>query len=333
MVHENCVHLEKLTILRVLTPHSSFYDADSQNCPIADKMLKTPLPALNDIEDHKIPSSLPFVVDSHVHIFPEGIFKAIWDWFDKYGWPIRYRLTSPDVLNYLLSRGVGHIVALQYAHKSGTARKLNSYMAEICQEFPNKVTGMATVFPGEKESESILKEAFKMGLKGVKLHAHVQCFNMNSEDMDIIYNLCSSEGKPIVMHVGREPNSPAYKCDPYMLCNAKKLEKVIMNYPKLKICVPHLGVDEFLPYKQLIEKYDNLWLDTSMALADYLPIRNPIKLDDMRLNRIMYGSDFPNIPYAWDREIKWFKERNFSYESIERILRKNAFDFFNIQTN
>lgn len=296
-------------------------------------MLKTPLPALNDIEDHKIPSSLPFVVDSHVHIFPEGIFKAIWDWFDKYGWPIRYRLTSPDVLNYLLSRGVGHIVALQYAHKSGTARELNFYMAEICQKFPNKVTGMATVFPGEKESESILKNAFKMGLKGVKLHAHVQCFNMNSEDMDTIYDLCSSEEKPIVMHVGREPKSPAYKCDPYLLCNAKKLEQVIKNYPKLKICVPHLGVDEFLPYKQLIKKYDNLWLDTSMALADYLPIRNPIKLDDMRLDRIMYGSDFPNIPYAWDREIKWFKERNFPHESIELILGKNAFDFFNIKTN
>ncbi len=319
--------------MHVLTPHRSFYVADSQNCAIADKMLKTPLPALNDIEGHKIPSSLPFVVDSHVHIFPEGIFKAIWDWFDKYGWPIRYRLTSPDVLNYLLSRGIGHIVALQYAHKPGTARGLNSYMSEICQTFPNKVTGMATVFPGEKESASILKEAFEMGLKGVKLHAHVQCFNMNSEDMDTIYDLCSSEEKPIVMHVGREPKSPAYKCDPYLLCNAKKLEKVIRNYPKLKICVPHLGVDEFLRYKQLIEKYDNLWLDTSMALADYLPIRNPIKLDDMRLDRIMYGSDFPNIPYAWDREIKWFKERNFSYESIERILGKNAFDFFNIKTN
>ncbi len=294
-------------------------------------MLKTPLPALNDIEGHKIPSSLPFVVDSHVHIFPEGIFKAIWDWFDKYGWPIRYRLTSPDVLNYLLSRGVGHIVALQYAHKSGTARELNSYMAEICQKFPNNVTGMATVFPGEKESESILKKAFEMGLKGVKLHAHVQCFNMNSDNMDTIYDLCSSEEKPIVMHVGREPKSPAYKCDPYLLCNAKKLEKVIRNYPKLKICVPHLGVDEFLSYKQLIEKYDNLWLDTSMAVADYLPIRNPIKLDDMRLDRIMYGSDFPNIPYAWDRELKELKAADISHEALEKISYKNAVDFFSLK--
>lgn len=317
----------------VLTLHSSLYVADRQNFEIPDQMLKTPLPALNDIEGHKIPSSFPLVVDSHVHIFPEGIFKAIWDWFDKYGWPIRYRLTSLDVLNYLLSRGVSHIVALQYAHKSGTARELNSYMAEICQKFPNRVTGMATVFPGERESEGILKEAFKMGLKGVKLHAHVQCFDMNSENMDTIFDLCSSEDKPIVMHVGREPKSPAYKCDPYLLCNAKKLEKVIRNYPKLKICVPHLGVDEYLPYKRLIEKYDNLWLDTAMALADYLPIKNPVELDDMRLDRIMYGSDFPNIPYAWDREIKWFKERKFSDESIAQILGKNAFDFFNIKTN
>ena len=101
---------------------------------------------------------------------------------------------------------------------------------------------------------------------------------------------------------GKTDNHPCWKraqqpgiprCDPYVLCNAEKLERVIENYPKLKICVPHLGVDEFLRYKQLIEKYNNLWLDTSMALADYLPIRE--KLEDMRLDRIMYGSDFPNI--------------------------------------
>ena len=293
-------------------------------------MLKSPLPALNDMEGHNIPSDLPLVVDAHVHIFPDGIFKAIWDWFDKYGWPIRYRLTSPDVLDYLLSRGLGHVVALQYAHKPGTARGLNSYMAEICRKFPHKVSGMATVFPGENESERVLKEAFEMGLKGVKLHVHVQCFDMNSAEMDPIYDLCSSEGKPIVIHAGREPNSPAYPCDPYVLCNAEKLKRVIENYPKLKVCVPHLGVDEFLPYKQLIEKYDNLWLDTSMALADYLPIKNPVKLEDMRLDRIMYGSDFPNIPYAWDREIKRFKQRKLSSESMARILGKNAVDFFNI---
>ena len=36
---------------------------------------------------------------------------------------------------------------------------------------------------------------------------------------------------------------------------------------------------------------------------------------------------------AWNREIVWFKEKNFSYESIALILGKNAFDFFNIKTS
>ncbi len=291
------------------------------------------LPPLNDVEDVKIPNQFPLVVDSHVHIFPENIFKAVWEWFDKFAWPVRYKLSSVDILNYLLARGVGHIVAFQYAHKPGIAGELNYYMTKTCQEFPDKVTGMATVFPGESESDNILKEAFKLGLKGVKLHAHVQCFDMNSQEMDIIYDTCSSEDKPLVIHAGREPKSSAYKCDPYLLCSVEKLERVIKDYPRLKVCVPHLGADEFLPYKHLIEKYDNLWLDTAMALTDYLPIKNPLKLNEMRIDRIMYGSDFPMLPYAWDRELKWLERAEFSSASLELILGKNALTFFNIKSS
>ena len=50
---------------------------------------------------------------------------------------------------------------------------------------------------------------------------HVQCFDMNSPDMDLIYEVCSQRGKPLVMHVGREPKSEAYMCDPYELCRAE----------------------------------------------------------------------------------------------------------------
>ncbi len=293
-------------------------------------MLNSPLPALNDIEGRKVPSSFPLIVDSHVHIFPEAIFKSIWKWFDEYGWPIRYKLSTSKVLEFLLSRGVGRIIALQYAHKPGIAYELNRYAAEQCKQFPQKVIGMATVFPGEEGMEDILKAAFDFGLKGVKLHAHVQCFDMNSKEMDLIYDLCSSQAKPLIMHVGREPKSPAYACDPYLICGAEKLERVIKNYPKLKVCVPHLGTDEFLPYKQLIEKYDNIWLDSAMVLTDYLPNNKPLPLNEMRVDRIMYGSDFPNIPFAWDRELKWINAARLPDKSLELILGKNAIDFFSI---
>jgi predicted TIM-barrel fold metal-dependent hydrolase len=293
-------------------------------------MLKPNLPGIDDKEGERIPEGLPLIVDAHVHIFPGNIFSAIWAWFDENAWPVRYRLSSSDVLAYTLSRGVSHVIALQYAHRPGISRMLNQHMVESCRGFPGRISGMATVFPGEENAGEILKEAFALGLIGVKLHAHVQCFDMNARDMDVIYDLCESEQKSMVMHVGREPKSGAYRCDPYELCSADKLERVLRNFPKLKICVPHLGFDEFSIYRNLIEKYDTLWLDTTMILADYFPIRETVDLHSYRVDRIMYGSDFPNIPYAWDRELKWLRNSGLPQEDLEWILEKSAAHFFGL---
>ena len=293
-------------------------------------MLRPNLPSINDSEGATVPGAFPFVVDAHVHIFPHDIFSSIWQWFDENAWPIRYRLSTSRVLDYLLTRGVGHIIALQYAHKPGISRRLNTYMVKKCREFPGKVTGMATLFPGEKDADKILRDAFSSGLGGVKLHAHVQCFDMNAGDMEVIYDLCESEKKPMILHVGREPKSKAYRCDPHKLCSAEKLEQVLKKHPGLNICVPHFGFDEISAYTKLIETYDNLWLDTTMVLTDYFQIEEAITLDRFRLDRIMYGSDFPNIPYAWDRELKWLSASGISPKDLEWILEKSARNFFNL---
>lgn len=294
-------------------------------------MLNSDLPSLNDLESAKVPTGLPPVVDAHVHVFPGNIFSAIRQWFDENAWPIRYRLDTSHVFDFLLSHGINHIIALQYAHKPGISHGLNRYMAEKCRQYPNRVTGMATVFPGEKNAVSILQNAFDSGLEGLKLHAHVQCFHMNSDPMNRLYECCRANQKPVVMHVGREPKSQAYRCDPYELCSADRLERVLKDFPDLKICVPHMGFDETWAYKEMIEKYDNLWLDTTMVVTDYLPIEEKIDLVRYRKDRVMYGSDFPNIPYAWDRELKELKNTHISRDAMERILNKNATDFFNFK--
>lgn len=293
-------------------------------------MLSPNLKGIDDKEGKTVPEGIPPVIDAHVHVFPDTIFSAIWTWFDQNAWPIRYRLTTSEVLEYLLFRGLNRVIAFQYAHKPGISLMLNRYLVKKCREFPGKVSGLATVFPGEVDVPQILLEAFENGLKGVKLHAHVQCFDMDSEAMEVIFDLCASEEKPLVMHVGREPKSTAYRCDPYQLCSAEKLERVLKNFPGLKICVPHLGFDEFSAYKKLIEKYDRLWLDTTMMLADYFPLKDPVDLRDFRADRIMYGSDFPNIPYAWDRELKRLKALELPPDTLERILNKSAADFFSL---
>ena len=294
-------------------------------------MLKPELPYFDDPEGESTPQGFFPVVDAHVHIFPRDIFSAIWRWFDRHAWRIRYQLPASRALDFLLSHGIDHVVALQYAHKPGMADRLNQYMVRKCREFPHRITGMATLFPGEDDTEGILERAFDSGLKGVKLHAHVQCFDTDGEDMARVFHICESRQKPMVMHVGREPKSTAYACDPYALCSTEKLERVLNNFPKLKVCVPHLGFDELSAYRNLIEKYDTLWLDTTMVLTDYFPLEETINLGKYRLDRIMYGSDFPNIPYAWDRELQWLATSGLTRDTLNHILYNNAIQFFDIQ--
>ena len=106
---------------------------------------------------------------------------------------------------------------------------------------------------------------------------------------------------------------------------------VIRAYPGLRVCVPHLGADEFDSYCRLLERYDNLWLDTTMTLADYLPMDYFPELMDMRVDRIIFGTDFPNLPYAWDREIRRLIELKLPESALERILGKNAMEFYAIK--
>lgn len=289
------------------------------------------MPSINDREGVYVPAGLPAIVDAHVHIFPGNIFSAIWRWFDENAWHIRYQMTTSQIFDFLLLRGIKHIIALQYAHRPGIAKQLNRYMSEKCREYDQQVTGVATVFPGEDDAETILQEAFDDGLSGLKLHAHVQCFDMNADYMDRLYECCRTNQKPIVMHAGREPKSTAYSCDPHQLCRADKLERILKDFPGLKICVPHMGFDEIAAYRDMVEKYDNLWLDTTMAITDYFSIAEKIDLGQYRSDRIMYGSDFPNIPYAWDRELKNLKSADISQKTLEKVSCRNAADFFSLK--
>jgi uncharacterized protein len=285
------------------------------------------LEGLNDPEGERLPTALPDVVDAHVHLFPDGLFRALWKWFDAHAWPVRYALYAEQVIHFQLSRGVKRIVALHYAHKAGMAREMNAFVLGLAAKHP-AVIPLATVFPGEEASGAILREAFAAGAKGVKLHSHVQCVAIDDPRMEPVFAACLEAGVPLVMHAGREPKSPAYSCDPYEICGAARVEHVLKSWPKLKLCVPHLGVDEYVPYQKLLERYDNLWLDTTMTLGGFLSGDVPWHMLSVRPERIMYGTDFPNIPYAWDREVKALAAHGLRDDVLGGILGANALTLF-----
>src|SRR5690606_29313290 len=133
---------------------------------------------------------------------------------------------------------------------------------------------------------------------------------------------------PLVVHAGREPKSPGYACDPHALCSAERIAHVLRAHPALRVCVPHLGADEFDAYERLVTRHDNLWLDTTMAVGGYLPGAVPWRLVRARPERILYGTDFPNLPYAWDREVLALARAGLRDEDLARVLSGTASELF-----
>lgn len=295
----------------------------------AKNLMDGPLEALDDEEGERVADDLPPIVDAHVHVFADPLFAAIWRWFDEHAWPIRYKLPSASVAPFLLERGVEHLVALHYAHKPGIARGMNEFLARAFEDEP-RVTAVATVFPGEPEAGAILEEGFALGLRGVKLHCHVQCFAVDDPLMDDVYEACERHDMPILIHAGREPASPGYACDTRELCGVERVERVLRRRPHLKLIVPHLGVDEVQAYGDLVTRYDNLWLDTTMALAGFFDVDDPESVIKNRPERMLYGTDFPSLPYAWDRELRRLLRIGLDDKSLERVLSTNAKELFGV---
>lgn len=309
---------------------------DALPCCLADRTAPAstiPRGALDDEEGARVPDDLPPLVDAHVHVFPDRLFNAVWRWFDRFGWPIRYRLYADQVIEHLTSRGVQDVVLLHYAHKPGMARAMNAFVAELAAR--HRVAAVGTVFPGEPDQEQIVEEAFALGLTGLKLHCHVQGVPVDDPRLFPVYQRCAARGVPAVVHAGREPRPSAeglatLPADPHTICGVERTARVLRAFPTLKLCVPHLGADEFPAYRELLLRHDNLWVDTTMMLAGYFDGGDPWPVVRARPDRVLYGSDFPNLPYAWDREARALAAARMADGDLERLCAGNARALFGL---
>ncbi len=264
------------------------------------------------------------VTDAHVHLFPDAFYAALWRWFDAHAWEIAFRGTAEQVLAELERVGTARLVALVFAHKPGAARYLNRYLGDLCRNLPH-VTGVGTVLPGEPDARAVVREAVEFhGLRGIKLHCHVQKLAIDDPRVLEVLEQCQDLGIPAVVHAGREPSSRAYGVDTQAICSAARTEAVLRRLPNLKLIVPHVGADEFAEYFALLQRHEHLYLDTAMACAEYFAVRPDWDAVERWSHRILYGTDFPIVPYEADRELRVLARRLPDDAAFERIVRGTA---------
>jgi predicted TIM-barrel fold metal-dependent hydrolase len=270
------------------------------------------------------------IVDAHVHLFPDRLADAIRRWFSEHAWEIRYRVGVEEALRTLREGGVAHCVVLPYAHKPGMAAALNDFTLGIAREHP-EIVPCCTVFPGEEGNEALLDRALgEQGFHGVKIHSHVMRIAPDDPLLDVVWRASARHRKPVVIHCGREPASGGYGVDVRSLSGANRLRRALDRHPDALCVVPHLGMDEPAEFEAMLDEFPNLYLDTTMAIAGYFGEDPEADMLRRRPDRILYGTDFPNLPYEWDRELKVVRALRLPATDEALILAGNARRLFGI---
>lgn len=260
------------------------------------------------------------IVDFHVHLFPDRLFDAIWHFFETdYGTPIIHRLYYRECVEYLHERNVEYIAYSNYAHRPGVARGLNEWNMSVLEEFP-RLFCFAAYHPDDRDNPSMVSSLLEHPrVLGFKLQLLVQEFHPFDERLFPLYEQIIEADKRILFHAGTGPVG-----NPYV--GIDNFRKLLIRFPRLPATIAHMGSLEYREFIDLLDEYPDIMLDTAWAFLPESPFMfdQPPELIERHKDRIVYGSDFPNLIYPREDEIDCLSSFNLSGECYERIFRENG---------
>lgn len=267
----------------------------------------TPAPPRDDADVPRFLAQLgvPGIVDAHVHFLPERMLAKVWAYFDDaqahYGmaWPVHYRTPHDERVATLAALGVRAFAPLVYPHKPGMGRWLTEWVTDFAAATPGAVP-TATLFP-EPDVADYLGAALEAGARAVKVHVQVGSFDPRDPLLRPAWGLLADAGVPAIVHCG---NGPV----PGRHTGLDVFAEVLDEHPGLPVVLAHAGMPDYEAACALVHRFSHVHLDTTMVGTAFsesfapLPPDWPARLVDMA-GRVVFGSDFPNIPYAYAEQV------------------------------
>jgi len=259
------------------------------------------------------------MIDIHTHLHPPRLFAAIRRWFaERSPWRLEHPTEPGDVAAALRAAGVERFVFCSYAHRAGMARSLNAWLTHTARELGGYGLPLATVHLDDPGYVADFEDAIAEGCIGLKVHEDVQRLQVDDARFAPIFERLGSRGF-VLAHVGPIP----WRVD---RTGPDRVKRLLQRHPSLNFVVAHMGGDDAAAYFALMDSFANLYLDTTMAFAAVSPMRVtvPTTLLERYADRVLYGTDYPNVPYPYDSEMRALRGLELSEGAQRSIFHDNA---------
>jgi len=229
------------------------------------------------------------------------VMDKVWHYFDSAcplvgrEWPITYRVAESQRVDMLRQFGVRSFTALVYPHKQQMAAWLNQWAAQFSRSTPDCLA-TATFYP-EPDARDYVDAAIRDGTQVFKAHVQVGRYEPNDPLLEHAWGAIEDARIPVVIHCGSGP-VPGEHTGP------EPIRRLLRRYPRLRLIVAHMGMPEYIEFLDICESADDVRLDTTMVFTPFVDATMPFPPSHLpRLrklgDRILFGSDFPNIPYGY----------------------------------
>ncbi len=268
--------------------------------------------ALTPTQDEEVPGfwrglGVPGLADVHTHFLPPRMLRRVWEYFEVAGpligtsWPIRYKWSDEERVAHLRGMGVRMFSALAYAHRPGMAADLNAWTMAFANDTPGCLES-ATFYP-EPGVAGYVRDALDEGARIFKVHLQVGGFSPTEPVLDDVWGLLAEAGVPVVVHAGHAPVGTEHT-------GPGPFEAVLARHPGLAAIIAHMGAPDYAAFMRLAMKYERVMLDTTMIFTDFFDAIAPFPsaalpmVRDLGLaGKVLLGSDFPNLPYPYARQL------------------------------
>lgn len=273
------------------------------------------------------------VIDFHTHTFPEKIAAAaIAKLEQNSGTKSFLDGTASDLSRSLADAGIDLALIQPVVTNPVSATHINERSALLNQETETThLMSFGGIHPDTPDAKAVLKEACRLGLKGIKIHPPYQQVPLNDIRYKRLISYAEELGLIILTHAGIDIGVPGMWSTPAMI------REILRDVKPTRFVAAHMG--GWLLWEEAAELLagENLYIDTAFSAGTitYLshvpaeqrtallsPERFLAQINAFGTDRVLFGTD---SPWSAQREqLELVRSLPLDREEQDRILYKNA---------